>query len=333
MCIDGAPFSHAMLYLGDNTILESAIGGVRPFDCNILFFENINNFCLLRYSDPEISKLAAKKAGSSANKFYSLWGAIVSVLKGRLHTSDSSIFCSKLVAKSYAEAGVDVCDTEDVSKATPKALYKSTKLNTISPLPVVRISIENQEQYISYNSHKNRKNFYKKSKVLEENRISKLTYIVIRFFYINESVKKGNLLDCIVNLHKIKKYKIKTVQKIILLILNYLNYFDLPDEIDQNIQKKDELIEKIRNCENIYELNIDLHEFSENQPRISKEQFRKFSDNSLFFKELYNETGLKIYDVFSRLHEAIADKYLLIHERDIEINHLINEHSQRFIFP
>jgi hypothetical protein len=140
--------SHAMLYVGSSSVIDSTSDGVHSRNLQKLFFNEECAIYALRLRVPlnsESLSLAIAYARSETGTQYTVIEA-VRALKAPRGKGSSKQFCSRLVARAYAVAGIDLVENPDF--CTPQQLKDSPFLFHL-PSPGVNISQEEYESVVA----------------------------------------------------------------------------------------------------------------------------------------------------------------------------------------
>jgi hypothetical protein len=140
--LDGGPYSHSVLYLGHNIIVEAVERGVIQLPAGRLITTQPENYAVFQYPDAERLAQACGTivAFAETNKRYAwtgVYGVKLPIFKRRAYEH----FCSELVARSYAHAGLPLftgCDPDKVSPndfARPPCLLERLTLRPFTELP------------------------------------------------------------------------------------------------------------------------------------------------------------------------------------------------------
>ena len=100
--VDGGNFSHALMWLGGNQLIEAVDCGARLISYTRVIIENPTSWKLLRFTgDAATAAKAAAEARNLAHKRYDTIGAI-STTRWRIRSRPdvTMLFCSQLVAES-----------------------------------------------------------------------------------------------------------------------------------------------------------------------------------------------------------------------------------------
>jgi uncharacterized protein YycO len=130
-----SPYSHAAIYLGHSRYAEAVGLGVRVRAVSTTLKEQIKVIRLKADAAPDAAALAAKAAESINYYLHSpYWtqGAILSIFRNAKVDERRSLFCSHLIARVYADAGLDVIDGREPFKITPGDLAESSKFDDVS---------------------------------------------------------------------------------------------------------------------------------------------------------------------------------------------------------
>ncbi|MEZ8115868.1 YiiX/YebB-like N1pC/P60 family cysteine hydrolase [Vibrio splendidus] len=122
-------FSHAILYVGDGSYIHSDRDGVHSSNIQRLLFEVESNVIALRAANEQVVSLACEFARSQVGKEYSVKGAINAKIKAPLSVDSNRQFCSKLVAKAYEFAGLNLVENADT--CMPKEIEDSQYLERV----------------------------------------------------------------------------------------------------------------------------------------------------------------------------------------------------------
>lgn len=144
--------SHAMLYVASSSVVDSTSDGVHARNLQKIFFEDdcaIQAFRLITPPSPEQIQTVIAYARSVTGTPYALREAVWSASKPQGKGSKKQ-FCSRLVARAYASAGIKLVDNPDF--CTPQQLKESCLLQHL-PSPTVEIS---KEEISSITSQPNR---------------------------------------------------------------------------------------------------------------------------------------------------------------------------------
>jgi len=122
---DGGPYSHALIWVGNNDVVESVGGGVRNLSFERVLIEDPALWTLLHQPDRTLGQRAALAARRLVSKHYNTKGAFRSLGPGAGVSDPGAVFCSELVAQAYLDAGVEVVPGLPPQKVTPRALLHS----------------------------------------------------------------------------------------------------------------------------------------------------------------------------------------------------------------
>jgi len=133
--------SHAMLYVANSSVIDSTSDGVHARNLQKIFYEDDCAIYALRPIKPltvEEVRMITNYARSVVGTKYALREAMRSVTKPK-GCGGVRQFCSRLVARAYFEAGIQLVDNPDF--CTPEQLKGSLLLQELA-CPVVEISAE-----------------------------------------------------------------------------------------------------------------------------------------------------------------------------------------------
>jgi len=113
----GSLFSHAIMFIGNHSFIESNIGGTNFFSTQRFYFEDSENISVwrLKKTNSEIINKAVEAARGFSYRGYDLRG-VLSLGEGAKDISETigmsewnkNLFCSQLIGVSYHLAGLDL---------------------------------------------------------------------------------------------------------------------------------------------------------------------------------------------------------------------------------
>ena len=139
--VDGGNFSHALMWLGGNQLIEAVDCGARLISYTRVIIENPTSWKLLRFTgDAATAAKAAAEARNLAHKRYDTIGAI-STTRWRIRSRPdvTMLFCSQLVAESYSRAGIALVEGAEPHKVSPAMLEKCARLTALA-VPLTEIA-------------------------------------------------------------------------------------------------------------------------------------------------------------------------------------------------
>ncbi|MBB2485331.1 hypothetical protein H5407_08830 [Mitsuaria sp. WAJ17] len=140
-CGTKSDISHAMLYAGSSSAIDSTSDGVHARNLQKMFYEDDCAVYALRPITP-LSPVALDAVIEYARQVtgtpYALREAVRSAGKAKGTGSDKQ-FCSRLVARAYAAAGIQLVDNPDF--CTPEELKTSPLLQHL-PNPAIEVSAD-----------------------------------------------------------------------------------------------------------------------------------------------------------------------------------------------
>lgn len=118
-------FSHASIYLG-RTVIEATPDGVFSVNPQRILRADNNHIAVYRHktglSKEQVRKLI-EYAHSKVGSLYAFSETVLMQVRSKLGTGETKkLFCSRLVAKAYQYAGVDLGNLRDPSYCTPQQL-------------------------------------------------------------------------------------------------------------------------------------------------------------------------------------------------------------------
>ncbi len=127
----GSGYSHAMLYVGGGSVIDSDGPGVQAHNPSRMLFENSDDAIVLRLkeiSTGQINKII-QYAGSKIGTEYSKDEAKKVIKKEKGTPVKNRQFCTRFVAKAYEHGGVLIC--EDPEYCSPKEIEQCPLLTLI----------------------------------------------------------------------------------------------------------------------------------------------------------------------------------------------------------
>jgi len=125
-------YSHAMLYL-DGSIIHAVEPGVFSYNPQRLVFMSSEDCCVLRYAGLSAKQLStiAEFARNQVGRLYSVSEAcrVSPVMKAIVPSKSGVEFCSRLVAQSFAAAGISLVENPDY--CSPSDFLHSQSLKKI----------------------------------------------------------------------------------------------------------------------------------------------------------------------------------------------------------
>ncbi|WP_332839140.1 YiiX/YebB-like N1pC/P60 family cysteine hydrolase [Photobacterium carnosum] len=122
-------FSHAVLYVSSGSYIHSDSKGVHADNIQRLLFKSKNHVAVLRPYKSKYIDVACVFARTQIGKQYSVKEAIRTKKNLLLAKEQNRQFCSRLVAQSYADAGLNI--SRKIDYCTPKDIYKSSEFHEI----------------------------------------------------------------------------------------------------------------------------------------------------------------------------------------------------------
>jgi cell wall-associated NlpC family hydrolase len=133
-------FSHAAICSGNLQFIEAIGKGVVIFNHGRFGIAKRENVRVLRLDDKDAQKIGQRAAGAAEEyreRDYWTPGAIRSVIRSGSKSAKGAMFCSYLVAQSYADAGVELCPGLPPHVVTPADIEQSPRLKDISNIAIV----------------------------------------------------------------------------------------------------------------------------------------------------------------------------------------------------
>lgn len=116
-------YSHAILYAGGSSYIHSDLDGVHSGNIQRLLVEETHFAKAVRLRTPDHINKAIEYARLQVGTSYSKVGAVNAGIKISQNYSTAKQFCSRLVAKAYAYAGINLVDNSD--SCLPKEILLS----------------------------------------------------------------------------------------------------------------------------------------------------------------------------------------------------------------
>jgi uncharacterized protein YycO len=135
-----SPYSHAAIYIGHAQYAEAVGLGVRVRAVSTFVKERVKVIRLKPDAVADAEGAAASAANNVLDYLHSPnWtkGALLSIFRNAKVEERRSLFCSHLVGKAFADAGVNVIDGREPLKATPGDLAESKKFEEVTEQVVV----------------------------------------------------------------------------------------------------------------------------------------------------------------------------------------------------
>lgn len=104
-------YSHAMLYLGGHSVIDSTGSGVHTNNIHRIGFKRDSDVLVLRHNPPldaQTRERISNYARSRVAQRYSIPEAIQAARGKKGQPSSAKQFCSRLVAQAYASVGIDL---------------------------------------------------------------------------------------------------------------------------------------------------------------------------------------------------------------------------------
>lgn len=131
--VDGGPYSHALIWVGNTDFVESVGRGVRILSYERVIISDPECWLLMRQPNRQIGARAAQAARRMVSKYYNLLGAMTSVTPTTGVSKADALFCSELVAQAYLDAGLELVPNLPAHKVTPRLLLESSALSRVPP--------------------------------------------------------------------------------------------------------------------------------------------------------------------------------------------------------
>jgi hypothetical protein len=152
-------FSHGAIYSGELTFVEAIDEGVVIFNHGRFGIAKRENVRVLRLDDEnaqEIGRRAALAAEEYLEREYWTPGALRSALRLDSASPKGAMFCSFLVARSYADAGVELCPGLPPNLVTPADIERSPRLKDISNVAIVPLDHWDHRSDLLDSNHQSR---------------------------------------------------------------------------------------------------------------------------------------------------------------------------------
>lgn len=127
-------YSHALVYRGNKSLLESHAFGVQSSNPQRLLLDNIDDAIVLRLKDKSIIHYLEIGLSNAAGKIGMSYASVREVMKSYLTTleqakEDKRQFCTRFVAQLYEESGIKIVSNPDY--CSPREIEDSPKLELI----------------------------------------------------------------------------------------------------------------------------------------------------------------------------------------------------------
>lgn len=141
-------YSHAAIYVG-GTIIEATLGGVFSKNPQRLIFDSENQVAVYRYRgelSEEQVKVICNYARSKVASLYTIPEALTLRIRELLKKPESrKQFCSRLVALSYSDNGIDLLNIRNPAYCTPKQLSLCKAFYKVSD--IIREATESEVRF------------------------------------------------------------------------------------------------------------------------------------------------------------------------------------------
>ncbi len=142
--ISNSDYSHAILYVGVSSCIESDGLGVQSQNVNRLLFENKDDFVVLRLKNKSNLQQAIDFARQKIGTEYSTSEAKIARLERDLQAKEENRqFCTRLISQAYANANINL--VENIDYCSPKDLQNSDLL-----FEVIDVALEASQKDIDY---------------------------------------------------------------------------------------------------------------------------------------------------------------------------------------
>ncbi len=130
--VAGGEFTHAMLYVGDGSLIHSDIDGVHADNVQRLLFEDETDVLVRRAicAAHQQREQAITYVRRNIDVSYSVKEALKASKTGHWTDRSNRQFCSRLIAQAYQSAGVNLVPSPDY--CTPNDLAQSTTLHSVN---------------------------------------------------------------------------------------------------------------------------------------------------------------------------------------------------------
>lgn len=137
-------YSHAIMYVGLKSCIESDGLGVQSQNIQRLLFENSDDIIVLRlkknYNIKKVIEFARQKIGTE----YSTSEAKLARLEKQISAKEPNRqFCTRFIAQAYNQAGIKLVENPDY--CSPQEILESKELNKINN--IIRIATKQEIEY------------------------------------------------------------------------------------------------------------------------------------------------------------------------------------------
>lgn len=133
-----SPYSHAILYVGGSSFIDSDSGGVHANNLQRLLFSGDDDVVVFRTREPLSDKARTNicdYARSKVGHKYSKKEAVLAAKRIVEREPTDRQFCSRLVAQAFSQAGIQLVENPDF--CSPDDLFNSPKLQRADATPVL----------------------------------------------------------------------------------------------------------------------------------------------------------------------------------------------------
>jgi hypothetical protein len=297
-------YSHAAIYLGHSQYAEAVGIGVRVRAVSTIVKERVKVIRLKADAAGDAQVLAARAADEVNHYLHSpYWtkGAILSIFQSAKVNERRSLFCSQLVAKVYADAGLDVIDDRETFKITPGDLAKSGKFEDVTKqvLMPVRVIPEHllDSDFTTLSDH-------------ETLRIQGMYAELVPFFKKIGMDPPPDSWEIMVMAmaHLPDRAEQRALDMELIKSMQNNKYLELSTQgITESIAPLETYIEQKRfETASKAKLQSELRSLRQNVPAL-KQQLDTDQDNSEFYGELYDKTQLNTYKLLRDNKKAHAE--------------------------
>jgi hypothetical protein len=126
-------YSHAMLYLGGHSVIDSSGDGVHTQNIHRIGFKHASDVLVLRHNPPlgaQIRERISNYARGLVAQLYSIPEAIKAARGKQGQAASAKQFCSRLVAQAYASVGINL--VPDPNFCVPKDFATASALSPVA---------------------------------------------------------------------------------------------------------------------------------------------------------------------------------------------------------
>ena len=283
--------SHAMLYVANGTVMDSTSDGVHSKNLQKIFYEDNCSIYALRLIDTlddlVIEKVVAYVRARTGAP-YSVKEAVISATERKKQGGSERQFCSRLVARAYADAGIYLHENPDF--CTPDHLKNSSLLRVVANSSVAVSDIEIQ----AMKRHGDATKGMKEATQNVLNQARKLCPGVLQLNDINQVV--------------IERPELDTGMANAFLQSGYLEYWRTDEEKYPWRYAIDEMYAMHEDCEKKGSLDSLIKYCDDTLNDVKDGTFKHWHINAAAFADLFKKYPRKTLGLLADLYATLADQ-------------------------